>query len=325
MSEAFEAYRAGGRVGGSYAVGKTILGFLIALVMLTIGTITGLVLAIWASGLSFNELIFAMDPASGVLDSMTPAQASIATASILFATLFGLAWIIPGVWIAQRALHGRPFRSVLGAEGRLKRGAFWAGMLAAFILAPLSTFALDAMGFLNLTVLETPPNWALIAIVLGVLICFQAAAEEILFRGYLLQTLAARYRWFLIWGVFPSVLFAVLHFSGGDTGYGWYYIFATFAFGVFASALVWKTGGISLPIGYHIGNNLMALLIFESPFGVEGIGLLKIEIEDTVIPSLVAAECLFLLALYFVLAAVVRPEDPNATHQDGAHAPGEAA
>ncbi|MEM8709318.1 MAG: hypothetical protein AAGG01_00085, partial [Planctomycetota bacterium] len=55
-----------------------------------------------------------------------------ATASILFATLFGLAWIIPGVWIAQRALHGRPFRTVLGAEGRLKRGAFWAGMLAAF-------------------------------------------------------------------------------------------------------------------------------------------------------------------------------------------------
>lgn len=309
MSAAFEAYRAGGRIGGRYAIGKSILGFLICLVVLTVGTVVGLTVALGVTGYSFTDLPSVLDDRAAV--SLPPEDAQILSMALLFATLFGLAWLIPGVWMVQRILHGRPFNVVLGAERRIKWGALALGALIAGALAPAGTFIAAEFGVVEISTRELPAFWAIVAPLFVVMIFLQSAAEEVLFRGYLLQTLAGRYRSMILWAIIPSLLFAVLHFSGGALEDSIAYIVAVFAFGLFASALVWRTGGISLPIGFHAGNNVMALLLFEPPFGVEGIGLFSIEIAEGALTTLVAVECALFLVVFLILARIAPVETPR--------------
>lgn len=81
----------------------------------------------------------------------------------------------------------------------------------------------------------------------------QAAAEEYLFRGYLLQAFGslAVNPWFGV--VASSSLFALFH--GGQN----LPLFLNrFAFGLLAATLVLKTGGLEAAIGAHIANNISA-------------------------------------------------------------------
>ncbi|GAA4522424.1 CPBP family intramembrane glutamic endopeptidase [Nonomuraea ferruginea] len=91
---------------------------------------------------------------------------------------------------------------------------------------------------------------ALVVIVL--LVPFQAATEEYLFRGWLLQAFGAHLRnpW---WGiVISSVLFASLH------GYQWAGLLDVFAFGLAMAVLTVWTGGLEAAIALHVLNNTVA-------------------------------------------------------------------
>lgn len=83
----------------------------------------------------------------------------------------------------------------------------------------------------------------------------QAAAEELFFRGYLMQALGALVpnHWFGI--VTSAAIFAFFHGVQNP------WLFADrFAFGVLAGWLVVKTGGLEAGIGAHIVNNVCAFL-----------------------------------------------------------------
>ncbi|MEU6717730.1 type II CAAX endopeptidase family protein [Nonomuraea sp. NPDC046802] len=91
---------------------------------------------------------------------------------------------------------------------------------------------------------------ALVAIVL--LVPFQAAAEEYIFRGWFMQALGTHVRnpiWAILIG---SVLFASLH------GYSWVGLLDVFAFGAVMAWLAVRTGGLEAPIALHVMNNMMA-------------------------------------------------------------------
>jgi hypothetical protein len=79
----------------------------------------------------------------------------------------------------------------------------------------------------------------------------QAIAEEVLFRGYLLQAMGMASRSLRCRRV--AVLFAVFH----GTQNTW--LFASrLGFGLLAGFLVWRTGGLEAPMAAHIVNNLLA-------------------------------------------------------------------
>jgi hypothetical protein len=75
----------------------------------------------------------------------------------------------------------------------------------------------------------------------GVLI--QTGAEEVLFRGYLQQQLAARFSSPILWMVLPSAIFAALHYQpevmGDNT---WLMMGAVFVFALLAADLTAVTG-----------------------------------------------------------------------------------
>ena len=81
----------------------------------------------------------------------------------------------------------------------------------------------------------------------------QAMAEEIFFRGYLLQALGSLVArpWFGV--VVSAVLFALLHGLQNPA------LFADrLAFGLLAGLLVWRTGGLEAGIAAHVVNNVCA-------------------------------------------------------------------
>ena len=232
------------------------------------------------------------------------------TVAFLIAMLISLAVVIPGLAVIMDTLHNRSIATVLGARHKLVGRNLLCGAFAAVASGLLTLSAAASIGLIELTPNEHPPSWPLAAAVIAVLIVFQASAEELVFRGYFLQWIGARTRNIVAWAVLPSALFALLHFSGETGPDAMAYVLATFIFGLFASALVWLTGGLSCAIGYHIANNWVALLLVNAPVGIQGLGLYQIDVSPERLPMLMGLGLLFLPAIYAGLAAATVAETP---------------
>ncbi|MGB5871650.1 MAG: CPBP family intramembrane glutamic endopeptidase [Albidovulum sp.] len=121
--------------------------------------------------------------------------------------------------------------------------------------------------------------------VLGVFI--QSAAEELVFRGYLQQQLAARFHMPLIWMGLPSALFAWLHYAPDVYGLNAVLI-AVWAgiFGLLAADLTARTGNLGAAIGFHFANNLAAFLFIGIDGEMNGLALWTHRIDLTDSPTL---------------------------------------
>lgn len=128
---------------------------------------------------------------------------------------FGLLTI--GVIVALRVAHHRGFLSALG-NWQLFRQQF----IAVFIMLLL----------INLAMVVLPPwsigapiernvsfsDWMLVLPFAAAAILIQVSAEEIFFRGYLQQQLAARFASPVIWLFVPSALFGLGHYMPAVAG-----------------------------------------------------------------------------------------------------------
>ena len=95
----------------------------------------------------------------------------------------------------------------------------------------------------------------------------QVSTEELFFRGYLQQPLAAvtTNRW--VWIGLPSVVFGLGHGShGGDATEVTLWIVWATGLGLVCADLTARTGTIGAAIGLHLANNIFAVLVV----GVEG-------------------------------------------------------
>ena len=105
------------------------------------------------------------------------------------------------------------------------------------------------------------------------LIFIQTAAEELLFRGYLQQQLAARFaaRW--VWMGLPALLFAAIHYAPGMGTTLPILLAWTFIFALIAADLTEQTGTLGAAMGLHFGNNLFAMLGIAYADTITGLAL----------------------------------------------------
>lgn len=222
---------------------------------------------------------------------------------LLLATFVGMAL---GPMLAVRFLHRRPVQSLFGPTSQLLRD---------FGLAFLICVAVFAVTALIPTPALTPrPNieiglWLsfLPLALVGVLI--QTGAEEVLFRGYMQQQLAARFSSPIIWMVLPSAIFAGLHYQpeimGDNT---WLMMAAVFVFALLAADLTAVTGNIGAAWSMHFVNNALAILLVATEGPLSGLALYVAPIS----PSSEEIRPLFYLdiattvALWAVIRLVVR-------------------
>ncbi len=196
-------------------------------------------------------------------------SASTPTATLLLLlTFLGMGL---GAITAARLMHARAPATLFGPMPRVLRDFAIAGAIAAVILgggAALWFTRFDAAPGLGITLWLSFLPLALV----GVLI--QTGAEELLFRGYLQQQLAARFSNPLAWLVLPSVLFGLVHFDpAGAGGTAWLIVAAAALFGLAAADLTRATGSIGAAWGFHFVNNTIALLILATQGTLPGLAL----------------------------------------------------
>ena len=206
---------------------------------------------------------------------------------LLFLTSF--AALAAGVALAARLLQARRAATLLGPGG-LRARPFAAGVAVVTLAAIPSGLVIASLA--PPTLQFAPSAWAAwLPLALPALLV-QTAAEEIAFRGYLLQSLAARFRSPLIWWLLPAFLFGALHWNPGALGpnaaLG---VFITSVVGLALADVTVRTGNLSAAIGLHFANNVLAMLVLAMPSPVSGLSLLLTGIE----PSDAAAVRLLML------------------------------
>lgn len=198
------------------------------------------------------------------------------TLLVILATFLGMA---TGPMVAARLLHGRGAASLFGRGPRVLRDFVAAFLVIGVVYAiniTVWSFFYDAQPGLNVR------HWLLLLplTLLGLLI--QTGAEELFFRGYLQQQLAARFRSPIAWAILPALLFGAAHYAPemGDTA--WLVVGVTAIFGLLAADLTATTGSLGAAWGFHFGNNLFALAILATPGSLSGLGLMQTpySIED---------------------------------------------
>lgn len=300
---AFETYLAAGAEGRT-ALWRIALAAGLLFAAHFLATTVFLLLA--ALGLAFATGA-AFDHALGVL--LSGGEAGFwETALFLSAALAGLAAMVPATALILHSVHGRRLSTLFGARRRLVGWNLATGLLATAALSAMGMALSAEMGWVEITARPMPPYWTLLAAALIPLVFLQCFAEELVFRGYFLQALGARFRSPLVWALIPSIGFGLLHYQGADAPLAVVYLALAGIFGLFAAALVWRTGGISAAVGCHTGNNLMALLVFDPPIGIDGVGMFQISAPGGDLTPLLAVDAAALCLLFGVVSAFGRVE-----------------
>lgn len=188
---------------------------------------------------------------------------------ILLFSFFGMFF---GVLMAVGLLHKRGLKSLLGPNiSNVSRNAVY-GFAAICVL---SGIGMSVFSFTDPPIRQMDVSvWLYWMIFALPLLFVQILSEELIFRGYLQQQLAARFdsRW--VWYFLPSMVFGALHYDTETMGSNaWLVVAHTTLFGLIAADLTARTGNLGAAIGMHFANNLFALTIVTLDGSLSGLGL----------------------------------------------------
>ena len=267
----FDAYLANAR-NGRNGVGRIILSILVIGGCWVIGTI-----AVFGCGLFYVSA--GIDDGRGrlvtMLDGATTTRMLSGQLGIVV-LLSSIATIWLGVWLAVRLVHKRRLSSLFGASQRLDRGDFWRAAAAAMAIGLLFTLLSLAIDPTIARSEISVRSWLLALPFMILLILAQSSAEEVLFRGYLHQTLAVRFASLFVWALLPTIAFTVLHWNGAiSSAMNAAMLFSIASFSVVLTILLVRTGNLAAAIGTHFGNNIVAVLFVTSDMGIGNAALFQ--------------------------------------------------
>ncbi|MFA5873313.1 MAG: type II CAAX endopeptidase family protein [Anaerolineales bacterium] len=166
-----------------------------------------------------------------------------------------------GIFLAVRFIHQRPFRTLITPARAIAWGRFFQGFAVWFVLSGLVSLA-EALLYPGRYVwtldLRRYIPFAFLALVL---IPIQTSAEELFFRGYILQGVGLRLRNIWILSAISGFLFMVPHFLNPEArvNYGLMGFYYFFIGGVMAYITL-RDGRVELALGLHAANNLFSAL-----------------------------------------------------------------
>ena len=230
------------------------------------------------------------------------------------AMLLSFSGIWVGLWLAMRFVHRQPLSALFGAGRRLSRGGFARGSLAV-ILTSLLSEALIYMIRPEIVRGPIPPaSWLLFLLPAVLLTFIQTSAEEVLFRGYMMRGLAARFASPLVWFLLPVIVFTALHWgASANPAVHLSGILTIGAFALVLAATVWLTGNLGAAFGAHLANNLFGftLISHQDTYGALAL-FMGASLEG---PGWTATDAVLLTLIGFVcsaltLALLVHPRSP---------------
>ena len=205
------------------------------------------------------------------------------SSALIFEQVLNLIAVTGSVYLARRWLDKRSFESL---------GLKWNQQALVDVLAGIG-IALVQMGFIYILMLGL--NWLtfegfawefdpLNEVIAGALIFFVVFTlvgwnEELLSRGYHLQTIASGIN--LFWGIIiSSAVFGLLHL--GNPNATWVSATAIFFAGIYLAYGYVRTKQLWLPIGLHIGWNFCEGVVFGFPVsGLDIYALTRIQVTGS--------------------------------------------
>jgi membrane protease YdiL (CAAX protease family) len=187
---------------------------------------------------------------------------------VLFLTLYTIGY----TWAFMRIVERRPLRSLglswrRGSPSDFVKGIGLAVLVLGMVFAfSLATGAIRVLGFAR----PASPTGSVVGYLAGALVAFLSVGlyEEVMFRGYVLQTLSERSGRFVAILV-SSIIFALLH--GANPGADAFGMLNTTAIAFILSVLYFRTQSLWMPIGFHFAWNFSLGYVYSLP--VSGIPL----------------------------------------------------
>jgi uncharacterized protein len=154
------------------------------------------------------------------------------------------------IWIGHQ-IRPRYLSSVVG-------GIRWSWLMRCVLLTlPVWLVYLGLSAFVDAPQGSRPDHWMLLLVMVFVLTPFQAAAEEYLFRGWILQNVGS---WFArpILGLVISIIVSTAAFAAAHLSPDPWIIGSLACLSVASGVAAWRTGGLEAGIAMHTVNNVTA-------------------------------------------------------------------
>lgn len=195
------------------------------------------------------------------------------TAAGMFLVLLQLGLLGVASGIVCVILHKRGALTLIGPLGLAFRQ--FVVVAVAMLVLSVALWLLPPYGFGDPLVHNmSTGRWLLLLPFALIAVLVQSGAEEVFFRGYIQQQLAARFRSPLIWLAMPAILFGLGHYlpeSAGSNA-GMIALWAT-VFGVLMADLTARTGTLGPAIALHFFNNVSAMVFISVPDEMSGLAL----------------------------------------------------
>lgn len=178
---------------------------------------------------------------------------------MLFPFIAGLAAFI----LLVKPLNKRTFKSTINGTGKIRWDRFFISAIIWLLLSAAYLILYLKIDPSNFTVNNKTSSLIILSVVSLLLIPFQAAFEEVLFRGYLMQGFATilRNRWFPL--IMTSVLFGLMHALNPEVReYGFLTMIPQYIiFGLVFGVITILDDGIEAAMGAHTANNVFLCIM----------------------------------------------------------------
>jgi uncharacterized protein len=165
-------------------------------------------------------------------------------------------WFL-GTVLAVRGIHRRSAWGLVSAEQRINWPRLSYGFAVWFVILMITAFISLWMNPGEYKFDFDVNKWPLAFLLVMILTPIQTSAEEIFFRGYLLQGMGLITRQPLVLIFINGLLFMLPHLGNPEVANGFFWVASQyFAIGVFLAFITLQDNRLELALGVHAANNI---------------------------------------------------------------------
>ena len=221
----------------------------------------------------------------------------------LFLLLLPFALVFGAILLITKLLHKLKLRELITSRSKVD----WKRVRFGFGTVALSFIAMLVVGyFIDPESVQwnfKPKLFALLVLISVIMVPLQTSAEELFFRGYLMQGLGRIFPMRLLPFVITSTLFGLLHFTNPEVDKLGDIILITYlSTGFFLGAITLIDEGLELALGFHAGNNLFLSLFLTSDWTVFQTDSLFINMSEPNVAAYIIGPLIMYSVLFLVYA-----------------------
>jgi membrane protease YdiL (CAAX protease family) len=201
---------------------------------------------------------------AGIVISALMAHQFAGDVSVFVASNLDFMLLILGTWMLHVFWHRRPWRTLITTRHAISWRRIFQGAAVWGVIMLCSVGIQGALFPERYVWTFDAQRWLLFFMLALLLTPIQCAAEEVFFRGYLLQAFGRISRHPVVAASLSSVMFTLPHLVNPEvTANGmWIMVVTYFTMGLFFALVALRDARLELSIGAHTANNFFLIVFF---------------------------------------------------------------